>query len=194
MRTFAILLVAAFAGCGETVRPGITETREVSADDPGLEQKGPLLFHEKELLTGKVTLRSAKGDLLSTTAYVAGKKEGPSATFHPDGSRETTRTYRDNRKTGVHEAWWPGGGKKFVAHHRDGVYEGSVKEWFENGNPYRSFLYRDGHEDGPQKMWNPDGTLRANYVARNGRRYGWISSMPCSSPLKETLVKMESSK
>jgi antitoxin component YwqK of YwqJK toxin-antitoxin module len=189
------LLSLIVAGCGQpnsqSPSPTTTDVREIKKGDKALQQKGAYLYYEEKLLTGTVTLHHESGQLLSCFAYLAGKIEGKSISFHADGSAKSESHYQNNRKMGIYRAWWPNGKERKIAHYENGVYEGSVEEWIEDGTPYLSKNYSNGKEDGIQKMWYLDGTLRANYEVRNNRRYGWIGGLACTSTLKEVLDKKE---
>ncbi|MBR3654218.1 MAG: hypothetical protein IKN62_02145 [Elusimicrobia bacterium] len=111
---------------GQTVATEIVDT------------KGEVIFFQGEIPNGLIKEYDAKNNIVSEMNYNAGKLEGVTKTFYPDGQVASVKNYRN------------------------GILEGKVIEYYENGNKKLDSNYKDGILNGAVKKYSMSGTLTSS--------------------------------
>lgn len=172
-----------FISCASKHRDEVHELKipdiKIDAADPSLSRIGGMLYHNGEVLFGKLIEIYTDGQLKSLTEYFSGKKNGKSGSWYSDGQKRSARFYKNGRKESEHKGWWPNGELKFTYHFVKGFHNGKFLEWYDNRQLAKVFNYEKGKEVGEQKAWRVNGKLYINLVIKNGKRYGLFKSKLC---------------
>lgn len=109
------------------------------------------------------------GSLLSRSAIVDGRLEGPSEGWYTNGQLQVRETYRQGLVHGVRIKWYPDGTTQSMAHLVESQYHGMYQRWHENGRPAEEVLFDNGRPHGIARAWYPTGNLKAEVRVEHGR-------------------------
>ncbi len=154
-------------------------TNEQLADELILKPIEGKWYHDNRPFNGIALDYYDDGTLLSSIAYVAGKKQGQAHWWFDSGQEQKKAFYRANRLHGTVMTWWPNGLKSSESSYEMGVLNGIQKRWHSNGQLARKTQLVAGKEEGIQQAWLANGKLYVNYQAKNGRIFGLKKSVLC---------------
>lgn len=103
----------------------------------------------------------------------AGVQEGPTRTFHPDGTPASETPYVAGKAEGLSRSWDAKGRLVRESPMRGGRRHGTVTDyWPETGKPKRVAVYQDGRVTGTVTDFYQDGARKAEVPYQNDARHG----------------------
>jgi antitoxin component YwqK of YwqJK toxin-antitoxin module len=102
------------------------------------------MHYQDGVLHGPSTFFSEKGDVLSKTWYVQGKKVGKVRTFYLSGARAALQRYKDGILDGLQEYWYEDQTPKSLIAYAQGQVHGEVSLFWPSGRLKRRCLYEKG--------------------------------------------------
>ncbi len=97
-----------------------------------------------------------------------GRRQGPAAFFHEDGSCGLA-TFRDGLVEGEWALYWPDGGLRSQVSYRRGAEHGPWRLYHPGGRPHVEGAYWHGRRDGEWRRYAPDGRLAGTARYERGR-------------------------
>ena len=124
---------------------------------------------EPRPFTGVMIERYSDGALKSRSAVRAGRLDGLSEGWYPDGQRQIEEHFVAGVSAGRRVKWYPNGRKRSEATIARGRIQGTFRRWHENGALAEEVEMRDGQPDGLAKSYYPSGFLKVRARVRGGR-------------------------
>jgi len=134
-------------------------------------ENSELDFHDG-VYEGRQVLWNGDGSLQKISSWVAGKKQGPFASWWPNGAPRACGTAPYSPRNGVFIECPESGHCRKREEYRDGQPAGTWIDWFESGGKRRESSYRDGKLEGLHTAWDDDGRVveQGQYLA--GKKTG----------------------
>jgi len=98
---------------------------------------------------------------LAAACMKDGVREGPSLTWYPDGTRETSGSYHAGEREGEWTYWHENGQVSGRGRFEAGTPIGKWVTWYDDGQPESVGEYRDGKRNGLFTQWSRDGRAEA---------------------------------
>ncbi|MCP5518009.1 MAG: toxin-antitoxin system YwqK family antitoxin [Verrucomicrobiales bacterium] len=155
-----------------------------------------LVRGESTAFTGTTVEHYPDGALRSRTEVVAGRLEGLSEGWHPNGQRQVSEQFVAGLSQGVRTLWYASGAKLSEAHLAGGELNGWFRRWHENGVLSEEIKFTDGKPDGVSRAWFASGRLKARAVMRQGEiieRQFWPEEAMTQPALDQRLAATTSS-
>ncbi len=121
---------------------------------------------------GEVSAFDENGNKIGSTLYRAGKKNGPSAVFSPEGATIFVATFVNDIKEGPLFEYYPSGAIKREVSYVNDRMDGEEKIFYEDGKPQSINTYSKGILNGPSRSWTPEGVLTFEGHYRDNKRNG----------------------
>lgn len=113
----------------------------------GYRGDGALEWQVRELAEGRQEITRFTAGRRPEMRYeaAAGRPDGPSTLFYPDGQPRQSVTFRNNTP------------------------HGPARTFYANGQIESEYAYRDGQLDGPYRLFSPEGQLTAEHLFDHGQ-------------------------
>lgn len=146
--------------------------------EPG-KKKGLIPFKDG-LMHGKAIQWDRKGNKISETTYVKGKREGREIVYYPNGKKQAIINYANDKPQGLVIEYFDTGEKMSSGELVNGVENGRYTWWFKNGLKDQELNYRMGSVEGAVRNWYPDGKQKmiSEYKSnqKNGKTVNWFAN------------------
>ena len=109
-----------------------------------LNENGEVLSFTGEIPNGLVKEYDMENKLTGEMNYNAGKIEGVTKSFYPNGAVETVKNYRNGKLEGVCKEFYDNGKEKQLSNYKDGMLDGKVKKYSSSGTLLSSAEYSGG--------------------------------------------------
>jgi antitoxin component YwqK of YwqJK toxin-antitoxin module len=103
------------------------------------------------------------------TAYTAGKRNGSSLSFYPDGEIAEEVWWKEDMKDGVWKQYFENGRLKLSAAYRNGKLEGEIITYYPDGKKETEGKYRQDVPDGKWVHYLNDGKIASTIEYVNGQ-------------------------
>ncbi len=139
------------------------------------------LFHMngKRMASGKYLHKEIKdsvwvyfdeaGVLISKENYKAGKKNGTSYIYLPDGTVSEERNFLNNQEHGIFKQYFEPTKLKGQGNYVMGKLEGRVAYFYPNGVEVAAGFYKNGQKSGPWIYKNENGSIKERELYINGK-------------------------
>lgn len=108
------------------------------------------------------------GTLISRETYKAGKKEGQSFVYLPDGSLAEMRTFKNDIQEGPFKEYFSSTSVKAQGNYLNGHMDGRISYYFPNGVEVAAGFYKNGAKNGPWIYKTESGKIREKELYKNG--------------------------
>jgi antitoxin component YwqK of YwqJK toxin-antitoxin module len=124
------------------------------------------------LFEGRSVAWRDSGELDAIIHWKNGKGNGPTTTWHKNGTRKSEGTGKDDILDGLVTTWFDNGQKAKEVMSVNGTMEGPFTEWHENGKLKAQGTFKAGELEGHFVTWHKNGqkAVEANY--KNGKLEG----------------------
>lgn len=151
-----------------------------------LDENGEVVSVQGELPNGLVKQYGIDGKLVAENNYNAGKLEGVTKTFYPDGKTvATVKNYRNGVLEGKVFEYYENGNKKTEASYKEGILNGTLKKYSMAETLISSAQYSDGKLDGLYKEYFVTGKPKKEIEYYNGLKEGFCREYSSDGILKE---------
>lgn len=105
------------------------------------------------------------GELLSSSNYENGVKNGIFQTYYPSGRLRSNKDFKNGKEEGSQLYFYPDGGLKSEIPYLSGCLNGEVRLYYENGVLLRSCHYKMGKREGVDTLYYINGSplMQAEY-------------------------------
>ncbi len=135
-------------------------------------QKAIEATYENNKLQGKAFEYAENGELISTTMYKLGVKEGPSELFHQNGQVALQVLFHLGFRQGISTQYFPDGAKNKEVLYIDDKKSGEETTYFNNGIVNSIYRYQNGELEGLAEHWNREGVLIFEGNFKAGLQHG----------------------
>lgn len=135
---------------------------------PNGKRMGEGKYINKEMKDSTWTYYDELGVLISRENYKAGKKEGASVVYLPDGSVSEEYQYKNDLQDGPFTQYFTGNIIKGKGVYVKGKLEGRVVYYYPNGVEVASGVYKNGEKNGPWIYKTESGQIREKELYKNG--------------------------
>jgi antitoxin component YwqK of YwqJK toxin-antitoxin module len=125
-------------------------------------------YRSSEIKDSTWTYYDEAGVLISRENYKAGKKEGMSFVYLPDGAVSEQRMFKDDVQDGPFKEFFAGGVIKAQGNYVKGHLEGRVTYHYPNGVEVAAGFFRNGQKNGPWIYKTESGKIRERELYKNG--------------------------
>ena len=135
-------------------------------------------MHGKRMAEGKYINKEVKdsiwtyydelGVLISKETYNAGKKQGISYVYMPDGSLSEERTFSNDQPNGPFKQYFDGKVVRSQGRYLNGALDGRVAYYFPNGIEAAAGFYKNGKKNGPWIYKDKDGKVQSRELYKDG--------------------------
>lgn len=110
-------------------------------------------------IVGESNFYDPDGDLLVSSAYKEGKREGPTKYWYAKGGLSADLYFSRGQYEGAQKTYYPHGGIKSIIPYSQGRLEGEVQLFWPNGAKRRVSHFKDHKRNGKDEIWDEKGTL-----------------------------------
>jgi antitoxin component YwqK of YwqJK toxin-antitoxin module len=115
-----------------------------------------------------------------------GQRNGPMASWYPNGNVEEHGYWRSDKKTGLWENWYQDGLQKSSCEYQNGQRHGVCKTWYPNGQLEVTTTLRGGLKHGEHKVFYDTGQIMEAAVYADDRLTGiWREWYPSGQKRSE---------
>lgn len=134
------------------------------------EENAELLYspNGEALYTGWVKEVRQNGKLKGLSHFKNGEKDGPSATWHESGSKQSEEHWLGGKQDGMFTTWHENEQKKGESHWKNGKRVETWETWHENGQSKSTGEYKDDKQEGVWIHYNEDGTEKRRTIYSGG--------------------------
>jgi antitoxin component YwqK of YwqJK toxin-antitoxin module len=135
---------------------------------PNGKRMGEGKYTGKEIKDSVWTFYDESGKLLSREKYKAGKKEGTSFVYLPDGSISQLRNFKDGVEHGPFKDFFSKDVVKASSNYENGKMEGRVSYYYPNGVEAAAGYFRNGVKNGAWIYKTEEGKIKEKELYING--------------------------
>lgn len=125
-------------------------------------------YSGSELKDSVWTYYDDMGSMISRESYKAGKKQGPSIVYLPDGSVSEEKFYKDGLEDGAFVQYFEKKLLKTKGQYVKGKREGRFVYYYPNGVEVANGFFKNDLKNGPWIYKNPDGKVKEKELYKNG--------------------------
>lgn len=125
-------------------------------------------YLEKEIKDSVWTYYDEDGRLISREKYVAGKKQGPSTVYLPDGKVSEETQFKNGLENGPYIKYFDGLAVRSKGQYVNGKLEGKNTHYYPNGVEAAAGYYLNGGKNGVWVYKNQDGSIKEKELYKNG--------------------------
>lgn len=125
-------------------------------------------YINKEIRDSTWTFYDEAGILISKEIFLAGKKNGPTFIYFPDGTISEERNYKNDLQEGPFKQYFDAKKMRAQGNYLNGQLEGRVVYFFPNGTEAAAGYYKNGQKTGPWIYKSKDGKITDKELYTNG--------------------------
>jgi antitoxin component YwqK of YwqJK toxin-antitoxin module len=126
-------------------------------------------YINKEIKDSVWTYYDELGVLISRESYKAGKKNGVSLVYFPEGNVSEERHYKDDVEDGPFKQYFDATHLKAQGNYVKGQMEGRISYYYPNGVEVAAGFYKNGSKNGPWIYKTQSGKIREKELYKNGK-------------------------
>ncbi|MEI6021275.1 MAG: toxin-antitoxin system YwqK family antitoxin [Bacteroidota bacterium] len=126
-------------------------------------------YIKKEIKDSTWSYFDEEGVLISVEKYKAGKKEGTSCVYLPDGKISEEFIFKNGLENGPFIKYFDGVTIRAKGQYLNGRMEGKVIHYFPNGVEAAAGYYLNGNKNGVWLYKNQDGSIKEKELYKNGQ-------------------------